>query len=123
MADAGTAATGTEIPPGRAAELASEGAQVVDVRGEPEHEASHVAGAQNIRLDQLSAETSQLDRDRPVVFYCRSGQRSSMAADAFRASGWDAYHVDGGLLAWAEAGLPIEPADGEVAERPNLPGA
>jgi rhodanese-related sulfurtransferase len=122
MADAGTATAGTEIPPARAAELASEGAQVVDVRGEREHEAGHVEGAQNIRLDTLSAETSHLDRDRPVVFYCRSGQRSSLAADAFRASGWDAYHVDGGLLAWAEAGLPLEPPDGEVAERPNLPG-
>jgi rhodanese-related sulfurtransferase len=123
MADAGTAATGTEIPPARAAELAAEGAQVVDVRGDGEHEAGHVAGARHIRLDLLSEETSGLDRERPVVFYCRSGQRSSMAADAFRASGWDAYHVDGGLLAWAEAGLPLEPADGEVAERPNLPEA
>ena len=43
--------------------------------------------------------------------------------NAFRASGWEAYHVDGGLLAWVEAGLPLDPEDGVVAERPNLPGA
>jgi len=39
-----------------------------------------------------------------------------MAAQAFRASGWDAYSLDGGIAAWVEAGLPIEPQDGHVAD-------
>jgi rhodanese-related sulfurtransferase len=38
-----------------------------------------------------------------------------MAADAFRVAGYDAYNMAGGLEAWVDSGLPIEPADGRVA--------
>jgi rhodanese-related sulfurtransferase len=113
----------TDLTPERAAELAGGGAQVVDVRGDYEHDAGHIAGDEHVPLATLDAEADHFDRDRPVIFYCRSGERSGMAAAAFRASGWDAYHVEGGLLAWAEHGLPLEPESGEVAARPNLPGA
>jgi rhodanese-related sulfurtransferase len=51
-----------------------------------------------------------------VVFYCRVGSRSTLAADAFRASGYDAYNLVGGITEWVRRGLPIEPADGRVAE-------
>ena len=40
-----------------------------------------------------------------------------MAADAFAAGGFDAYNLGGGLLAWKDAGLPLEPEGGEVVER------
>ena len=113
---------GTAVDPKTASELIGDGAQVVDVRGDDEHAAGHIEGARHIRLDRLKQETEGLDRARPIVFYCRAGNRSEMPANAFRASGWEAYHVDGGLAAWAEAGLPLEPEDGEVAERSNLPG-
>jgi rhodanese-related sulfurtransferase len=113
---------GTAVDPTTASELIAGGAQVIDVRGDDEHEAGHIPDDRHIRLDQLSEETSGLDRARPIVFYCRAGNRSELPANAFRASGWEAYHVGGGLLAWAEAGLPLDPEDGEVAERPNLPG-
>jgi rhodanese-related sulfurtransferase len=39
-----------------------------------------------------------------------------MAADAFRRAGYDAYSMDGGITAWQERGLPLEPADGAVAD-------
>jgi rhodanese-related sulfurtransferase len=114
---------GTAVDPTTASQLIEGGAQVVDVRGDYEHDAGHIAGDMHVRLDELTQETAGLDRERPVVFYCRAGNRSELPANAFRASGWEAYHVDGGLLAWAEAGLPLEPEEGSVAERPNLPGA
>ena len=110
---------GTAIDPRTASELIGGGAQVVDVRGDGEWEAGHVDGATHIRLDRLTDQHEALDRQRPVVFYCRAGNRSEMPATAFRASGWEAYHVDGGALAWVEAGLPFE---GQVAERSQLPG-
>jgi len=50
-----------------------------------------------------------------VVFYCRSGQRSGLAAEAFRASGFDARNLTGGLLAWVEQRLPLVPEGGSVA--------
>ena len=122
MADTETTEQGTAIDPKTAAELISGGAQVVDVRGDDEHAAGHLAGATHIRLDRLTDQAPELVRDRPVVFYCRAGNRSELPANAFRASGWEAYHIDGGVLAWVEAGLPLEPKDGKVAERSSLPG-
>jgi rhodanese-related sulfurtransferase len=51
-----------------------------------------------------------------VVFQCRAGSRSLMAAQALRASGFEAYSLAGGLLAWTDAGLPLDPPDGTVAD-------
>ncbi len=50
-----------------------------------------------------------------MIFQCRSGARSAMATDAFRASGVEAFNLEGGLEAWVEKGLEIEPDDGTVA--------
>jgi rhodanese-related sulfurtransferase len=111
----------TELPPERAAERIAANAELVDVRTEEEHAAGHIAEARRIPLDRLQAEADTLDRGRPLVFYCRGGDRSAAAAAAFRASGWEAYSIAGGLLAWAEQRLPLEPAGGEVAARSGLP--
>ena len=99
------------------------GVQLVDVRGADEHEAGHIAGGRNIPFDRLKDEVDTLDRDKPVLLYCRSGERSGTAADALRASGWDANSIEGGLLDWVERGLPIEPEDGRVAQQSSLPPA
>ena len=90
--------------------------QVVDVREDYEHEAGRIAGARHIELERLASQAESIDRDRPVVFHCRLGSRSAMAAQAFRAAGYDAYTMAGGLRAWVDAGLPIEPEDGHVAD-------
>jgi rhodanese-related sulfurtransferase len=113
-----------EITPERLSELLDDGgAQVIDVRDDDEHEAGHIAGARHIRFAALSAEAASIDRERPVVLYCRGGNRSPMAAQALRASGFDASNLAGGLLAWVERGLPLEPEGGHVAERSGLPPA
>ena len=80
-----------------------------------EHEAGRIEGDVHIELDRLPAEAGSLDRERPIVFYCRSGSRSAMAAQAFGASGYTSHNLTGGLEAWVTDGLPIEPADGRVA--------
>jgi len=105
-----------EIGPRRAAELAAEGATVVDVREAYEREAGHIAGSAHIELARVAASAAAIDRELPVVFYCRVGARSTMAASAFRAAGYDAYTLAGGILAWVQAGLPIAPDDGYVAD-------
>lgn len=105
-----------DITPARAAELVRDGdAQLVDVRTPEEVEAGRIEGSKHIELEQLPAQAGEIERERPVVFYCRSGARSALATGAFRASGYEAYNLDGGLLAWVEGGLPIEPEDGSVA--------
>jgi rhodanese-related sulfurtransferase len=104
-----------DLSPARAAELLRDGAQGVDVRERYERDAGHIADTLHIELDQLSAQVDALDRERAIVFYCRSGSRSALAAQAFAAAGFEAHNLDGGLQAWVKDGLPIEPADGHVA--------
>jgi rhodanese-related sulfurtransferase len=110
-----------EVSAVQAKELVDAGAQVVDVRTDVEYEASHIPGSRHVPLADLQAESEKLDRETPVVVYCRSGERSGPAADAFAASGGDAHSIEGGLLQWAEDGLPVEPEGGSVAENPNMP--
>jgi rhodanese-related sulfurtransferase len=97
--------------------------QLVDVRLDEEWDAGHIAGANHIPLDSLSARAEEIDQSQPVVLYCRSGDRSGGAADALAASGWDVTSMEGGLDAWAERGLPLEPEDGAVVAPSGLPPA
>jgi len=95
--------------------MEQEGVQLIDVRETYEHEAGRIAGDRLIEMMQLTLHAETIDRDRPVVFYCRSGSRSAVAAAAFRQAGFDAHNMEGGLIEWHAAGLPLEPADGHVA--------
>jgi rhodanese-related sulfurtransferase len=105
-----------ELSPRQVAELLDGGGvQLVDVREPYEHEAGRIADDLHIELDRLPAEAGSLDRERPVVFYCRTGARSALATQAFAASGYSAHNLSGGLQAWVKEGLPIVPEDGRVA--------
>ncbi len=105
-----------EVSPQRAKELLDRGeAVVVDVREDYEREAGHIEGSVHIALQRLTAEAESLPRDRPIVFQCRVGARSAMAAQAFRASGYDAWSMAGGLMRWDADGLPLA-GGGRVAD-------
>ncbi len=80
-------ATEQALAPERAAELARGGAQLVDVREPGEHDAGHIAGDRLIPFNELRDRIATLDRGRPVVLYCRGGDRSAAAAEALRAAG------------------------------------
>lgn len=91
--------------------------QLIDVREPYEWDAGRIPGdVRHIELERLSSQAASIDKDRPVVFQCRGGVRSLMAAQAFRRAGYDAYSMAGGLTAWHEAGLPLDPPDGTVAD-------
>jgi rhodanese-related sulfurtransferase len=91
--------------------------QLVDVREPAEWEAGRIPGeVRHIPMADLTAQAASIDRERPVIFSCRVGGRSLMAAQAFRASGFEAYSLAGGLEAWQDAGLPLDPLDGSVAD-------
>ena len=105
-----------DLSPARVAELMQAGVQLIDVRELYEREAGRIPNdTAHIEMDRLSDEAGSIDAGRPVVFYCRTGSRSAVAAQAFAAAGYDAHNLDGGLKAWVADGLPIEPADGHVA--------
>jgi rhodanese-related sulfurtransferase len=105
-----------EVSPARARELLADGAAMIDVRETYEREAGYIEGSRHIELERLAAQADSIDRDRAVIFQCRLGNRSAMAASAFRTAGYEAYTLTGGLLAWVEAGFPIEPDDGYVSD-------
>ena len=117
MSAAGPGSEEIEMAPEQvAAGLAAEPAlQVVDVREGYEREAGHIDGTRHVELNLLTSQASTVERERPVVFYCRVGSRSLMAAQAFRAAGFDAYSMSGGLVRWADEGRPLSPAGGHVA--------
>jgi rhodanese-related sulfurtransferase len=98
--------------------------QVVDVREPGEWGAGRIEGARHIPGDTLTDHLHELDRSRPVVTVCRSGSRSSDAARVLAAEGFPAENLDGGMLAWEEAGLAVMASDGtpgRVAEA-DAPG-
>jgi len=106
-----------QIDPERLSEWMAADAEleVIDVREPHEREAGHLDGSRHIELTRLTGEARSIDPERPVVFYCRVGSRSRMAAEAFRTAGYDAYTLEGGLLRWAEEGRPLSPEGGTVA--------
>jgi rhodanese-related sulfurtransferase len=113
-----------ELTPQRVAELVEKGeAELVDVRTDEEREAARLPGSRHIPIESLAEQVSQLSTSKPVVFYCRSGDRSGAAADALVASGREAYNLSGGIVAWSEAGLPVEPEGAEVRSPSGLPPA
>ncbi len=106
-----------DVTPEQVAYLHASGEiDLVDVREPYEHEAGRIAGARHVEFAGLTQEAGSFDAERPLVFYCRSGGRSAVATQAFRASGFQAFNMKGGLLAWSAAGLPLEPDDGSVAD-------
>jgi rhodanese-related sulfurtransferase len=108
---------GIEITPQQARELLDgSDAQLVDVRETYEWDEGRIAGARHIELERLASQAETIDKDRPVIFQCRLGARSAMATQAFRAAGYDAYSMAGGIQRWVEDGLGIEPEDGRVAD-------
>lgn len=83
--------------------LGSDG-QLIDVREPDEVAGGTLAGAINIPLGDLPARVGELDPSRRVVLLCRSGGRSTQAAEFLTDSGFgDVVNLAGGMLAWAEA--------------------
>ena len=78
---------------------------LVDVREPYEREIADLpeVGQLRIPIDQLLGRVSELDREAPLILYCRSGSRSGWATQELLALGFDnVWNLKGGLLAWKE---------------------
>ncbi|MFM2171319.1 MAG: hypothetical protein RI957_1548 [Verrucomicrobiota bacterium] len=90
-------------------QLMHQGCCLVDVREPVEHAEEHVAGAKLIPLGQLKQRMGEIDTTGPVVVMCRSGKRGGDALRQLKTMGIsDVRNLEGGILAWKEAGLAIE---------------
>ncbi len=105
-----------EVSREEARKLIDEGAQLIDVRADHEWEVGRIAGATHVPLPELPQRLGEIDKDRPVVVYCRGGNRSSMATEALTDAGYDAVKLSEGIVGWSGEDLPLEPADGYVAD-------
>ncbi len=114
MSDA--APTFKEVDRAEERQMVDAGAQLVDVRADHEWEAGHLPGAVHISLPDLPARVGEIDKDKPVVIYCRTDNRSTIAATALTEAGYDVAKLAGGATGWEEEGLELEPKDGWVAE-------
>lgn len=88
-----------------------DGLVVLDVRTPGEFSEGHISGAVNIDFYEPSFGTDldRLDKDVPYALYCRTGNRSGQALDMMRDLGFtDVRELSGGIVAWLEAGQPIE---------------
>jgi rhodanese-related sulfurtransferase len=84
--------------------------RILDVRTPGEYETVHIPGAYNVPLDVLGEHGREIRSNvaAPVVLVCQSGQRARKAEQALRGAGMPNLHVlDGGMMAWTSAGLPV----------------
>lgn len=103
---------GPSVNPAEATQLINRAdALVVDVREPGEYGAGHILGAKNVPLSRIEAGGAEVakKKDKAVIVYCDTGNRSAKAAAALRRHGFaKAVNLAGGLGAWQQAGLPVE---------------
>lgn len=99
-----------EVSPSEAQRLISEeGALLIDVREPDEWQSARIPGARLVPRGEILDRLEEIPRDRPLVIQCRSGARSRDAAAALQQQGFrPVVNLRGGILAWANAGLPVE---------------
>ncbi len=82
---------------------------VIDVRTSGEYAAGHIPGALNIPFDEVAEKISTVDAPNGVALYCMLGPRARKGEAALLGAGYTSVlHIEGGLAAWAAAGLPVE---------------
>ncbi|RTR25406.1 rhodanese-like domain-containing protein [Deinococcus radiophilus] len=80
---------------------------IIDVRTPEEFAAGHIEGAQLLPLGELEGRMAELPKDGELYVVCRSGSRSAQASELLTQAGRSVTNVDGGMLAWEAAGLPV----------------
>ena len=89
---------------------AESGVVILDVRTPGEFMTGHIQGAQNIDFEGGSFESQieSLDKNGTYAVYCRSGNRSGQAVKVMQDAGFkNIYNLDGGVIDWANSGLPL----------------
>lgn len=81
---------------------------LVDVRMPNEFAGGYIPGAVNISLQELGQKMNRIPKEKPVILYCRSGNRSGQAAQALMQAGYEEVYNLGGIIDWAAHGLPVK---------------
>ncbi len=81
---------------------------LIDVRTPEEFASGHIPGSVNIPVDSLGQRLSEVPQDKPVVLYCRSGNRSGQAAQILDQAGYSQIYDLGGIVTWQQQGYPVQ---------------
>lgn len=81
---------------------------LLDVRQPEEFRDGHISGAKLIPLGELQQRIKELPKDQEILCICRSGNRSSSATRLLQSAGYQATNLNGGMIAWSRAGLPVK---------------
>lgn len=90
---------------------------ILDVRSPHEYYSGHIAGATLIPLQQLSQRLSEIQqyKDKEILIYCRSGNRSTVASEILIENGFKKlYNLQTGILGWQKDGFKMEKEDTSV---------
>ena len=82
-------------------------AVILDVREPGELAQARIEGTLDIPLGELVERVAEVPSDTTVYVLCHAGGRSAQAAQYLEARGVDAVNIDGGIVAWHRAGLPV----------------
>jgi rhodanese-related sulfurtransferase len=87
-----------------------EGARLVDVRERYEWDEMRVADSELVPLSEYEGDPTQLAPAKNTIFICAHGNRSQVASDIYETTweGMPSYNLEGGIAAWAAAGLPTQ---------------
>ncbi len=85
---------------------------ILDVRENDEWNAGRIEGALHIPMSQVDGRAEEIDPSREIACVCRSGARSARITNMLRSRGYEIHNVEGGMRAWAAAGLPFVDKDG-----------
>jgi len=77
---------------------------LIDVRTPGEFAQGHIEGAININVQEIGQRLDEIPTDKPIVLYCRSGNRSSQAARILDNAGLENIYDLGGIISWTAAG-------------------
>lgn len=103
-----------EVDPHEANIMLEQGAQLIDVREPWEWASSRIPGARLIPVAEVPRRASEIDPNRPVIVQCSVGSRSTGVVEVLRKAGYTrVYNLAGGIIAWANLGLPTETGSGQ----------
>jgi len=80
---------------------------ILDVRSKEEFDSGHIEGAYLLPVSELENRLAELPQDKPIIVYCRSGSRSTSAANILLEKGFkEIFNMTGGITEWQSKGFP-----------------
>ena len=82
---------------------------VLDVREQIEYDEKHIPGVTLLPMSEIQSRLDEVPKDKEVIITCRTGNRSGQVTQFLTQNGYDNVHnMQGGIVAWEEAGFPVD---------------